>query len=342
MQNTSSPWGQQTQYFYDLTPDKILDAVESVLDVRCTGRNIAHNSMENRVYELEIELDHEPEHRYDKARIAKFYRPGRWNKEQISEEHQFIQKLQDADIPVIAPLVLNNETTLAQLEDNKLFYCLYPKVGGRAPYELSKEQIAIVGRLLARMHQVGHEMQAKHRIHLTPESYGEKNLEQLLLLNCIPESCSKQYEDTVLRICSQTTPLFKEHESILVHGDCHLGNLLWGEQGPSILDFDDSVVAPPIQDLWLMILGRGPEYKDKLDVLIRNYELMRPFDWDSLRLIEPLRALRMIHFNGWIAKRIKDPAFQRAFPQFGSENYWLQQIQDLQEQEKFLHRSDIW
>lgn len=342
MSHTSSPWGNETQFFYDLTPEKILDALESVLDVRCTGRSFAHNSMENRVYELELDLENDPKHPYNKHKIAKFYRPGRWSREQILEEHRFLFALKDADIPVVAPEPLNNGESLAQLDDSTLLYCVFPKIGGRSPYELSKEQVEQVGRLLARLHNVGASLEPKHRIKINEETYGLQNLEQLLAGRHLPLQYEKEYRDVVERVCQNLRGRFDQMEQIQIHGDCHLGNLLWGDQGPFWVDFDDSLIGPPVQDLWLMILGRGPEHKEQMDLLIRSYEMMREFDWESLNLIEALRFLRMVHFHGWIAKRYQDPSFQRAFPDFGTDRYWAQQVQDLREQESFIDKPGLW
>ena len=339
---SESPWGNETQFFYQLTPEKILDAVESVLDIRCTGRAFAHNSMENRVYELELDLDDDPKHPYDKHKIVKFYRPGRWSEEQILEEHRFLLALKDSDIPVVAPQVLNNGGTLATLEGTGLHYCVFPKVGGRSPHELDQGQIEQVGRLLARLHSVGAAQNAKTRVTLNAQTYGLNNLEHLLSGRHLPMQYESEYKKLVEDVCEKIGKRFANTEMIQIHGDCHLGNLLWGNEGPFWVDFDDSVIGPPVQDLWLMVLGRGDEYKGQMDRLIRSYEMMRDFDWESLDLIEPLRLLRMVHFHGWIAKRYQDPSFQRAFPDFGTDQYWAMQLQDLKDQQAYLDKKGIW
>ncbi|MFW7380755.1 MAG: serine/threonine protein kinase [Oligoflexus sp.] len=339
MNRSQSPWGkEETEYFYQLTPDRILDAVERSLGVRCTGRSFAHNSLENRVYELEIEAaEGELAHRrsrvaYENFRIVKFYRPGRWTKEQILEEHQFLLKLVEQENPVVAPLRFQDGQTLHQLPDMHIYYAVFPKVGGRSPQELSDEQVERVGRLLARMHQVGASLRPQHRIQLNPGTYGWNNLQYLLDHNILPESIRQPYQSMVEQICHLTEPWFAAVPATQIHGDCHLGNLLWGDEGPFWVDFDDSVIGPPVQDLWLMVPGRDESCRLILRRLIQNYEMLREFDWSSLRLIEALRALRLIHFSAWIAKRRQDPAFIRAFPDFGTEHYWQVQLQDLREQ----------
>lgn len=334
-----SAWGtSETQYFYELTPEKILQAVEQ-LGLSCTGRCIALNSMENRVYEVEIELDDEnvAKTASERFRIVKFYRPGRWTEEQIKEEHQFLLDLKELEIPVVAPIGLSGGATLLKTEDSEIFCAIFPKVGGRNPDELQDEQLPIIGRLLARMHNVGAVKEAKHRLHISPKIYGRESLAFLQESKNIPRHLESQYADLVTEICDLSEPLFEKIVPQRVHGDCHLGNLLWGREGPFWVDFDDMLMGPCVQDLWLIIPGRDDYAKRQLSILLKAYCEMRDFDSTSLKLIEPLRALRMIHFSAWIAKRWKDPAFPRTFVDFGTEAYWQEQVAQLEEQVGFIH-----
>lgn len=331
--STQSAWGDEgTKFFHELTPERILDAVERSLGVRCTGRAMALNSMENRVYELELELDELPRNPSARFRIAKFYRPGRWSETQIREEHQFLADLQELEIPAVAPLAFVDGDTLHRLPDAGLWYAVFPKIGGRSPDELSDEQLAQVGRLLARMHNVGASRPAPHRIALTPETYGLASLRYLVDSNALPPELRASFVATVESICALAAPWFADAGQQRIHGDCHLGNLLSGRDGLFFVDFDDMVRGPAVQDLWLLVPGRDEEAQRQLQVMIAAYEMMRPFDRRSLRLIEALRALRFVHFSAWIAKRWQDPAFPRAFPHFGSERYWGEQLADLREQ----------
>lgn len=330
---TDSGWGEATtKFFFELTPDRVLDAVETA-GIRCTGRCQPLNSFENRVYDVEIEESEEaPAHR----RVVKFYRPGRWSREQILEEHLFLADLQAQEIPAVAPLLFPDGSTL-RTSPTGIHYCLFPKIGGRAPDELDDESFRRVGRLLARIHQVGRAREAKERIRLTPDSYGIANLEFLLERNLIPEEFRERYENAAREICSLVRPWFAETRTQRIHGDCHLGNLLLGNAGISreksmnwfFVDFDDMCVAPPVQDLWLLLPSRD---RQKLEVLLEGYEEIGEFDRVSLRLIEPLRALRFIHYSGWVARRWDDPAFPQAFPQFGSYRYWKDETEDLERQ----------
>ncbi len=329
-----SAWGdKETRFFYELTPEKIFSAVESFGYV-CTGRCFALNSMENRVYEIEIEVEDEDAIRTpsERFRIIKFYRPGRWSREQIQAEHQFLLDLVHVEIPVIAPIVHPNGSTLYQVPECNIVCALFPKVGGRNPDELLPEQIPLVGRLLARMHTVGALKDAPERIRLCPGTYGRQSLDFLLQNKSLPPHLEQRFADVVRRICDSSEPLFDSCSYQRVHGDCHLGNLVWGPEGPFWVDFDDMVMAPCVQDLWLIVPGRDEYARKQLMELVEAYEQMRNFDRRTLRLIEPLRSLRMIHFSAWIAKRWEDPAFPRTFVEYGTERYWNEQIIQLEEQ----------
>jgi Ser/Thr protein kinase RdoA (MazF antagonist) len=331
-------WGQsETQFFFELTPDVILDAVEAA-GFRCTGRVLPLNSMENRVYEVELELDEgvTPVTPSEKFRIVKFYRPGRWTEAQILEEHQFLQDLEAAEIPAVAPLKFSDGSTLKKLAKGEIWYTVFPKVGGRSPDELSEDQLEQVGRLLARLHQVGATREAPNRIQLNPHTYGIENLNYLLKAKAIPAEIENRYQTVVNRICDISTPWFDEKTFQRIHGDCHLGNLLWGSAGLFWVDFDDMVRGPKVQDLWLLIPGRDQDARRQLNALLEGYEQMLPFDRSTLRLIEPLRALRFVHFSAWISKRWSDPAFPKYFAHFGSARYWQEQLADLEDQLRLI------
>jgi Ser/Thr protein kinase RdoA (MazF antagonist) len=333
-------WGSaSTQFFYELTPGVILDAIERSTGRRCSGRALALNSMENRVYEIEWDEDSLPapaKTPADRFCIAKFYRPGRWSKEQILEEHQFLLDLVEADIPVVAPMQLSGGQTLHQDEGSGLYYAIFPKVGGRSPDELSTEELARVGRYLGRMHRVGMTRKAEHRVQIAPQTYGLASLSFLTTHNHVPQHIRDPYESVVKHICERATPHFEKTAQHRVHGDCHLGNLLFGRQGYFWVDFDDMVTGPAVQDLWLMLPGRYADERSLWDALLRGYETMHEFDDASLKLVEPLRALRMVHFSAWIAKRWEDPAFKRAFGTFGSDRYWQEQLNALGEQKSLI------
>lgn len=326
-------WGEkETQYFYELGPEQILDAVDD-LGFRCTGRCLALNSMENRVYEIEVDADPEEVEENPSAafRIAKFYRPGRWSWDQIMDEHRLLYALSSQDIPVVEPLAQEDGESLHELPEIGIFYCLYPRIGGRNPDELNDDQLLRIGRLLARIHNTAATTDASHRIHINPETYGLASLDYLWDEEVLPTDLEDEYADTVEELCQVAQPLFDATDIQPVHGDCHLGNVIWGPQGPFFVDFDDMVNGPSVQDIWLLTPGRDIEARRQRSLLLRGYEEMRTFDHQSLRLVEALRALRYIHFSAWIAKRWSDPAFPRTFIDYGTAQYWREQLMDLKE-----------
>ena len=307
--------------FNNLTPDQVFDAVESD-GRRCTGRFIILNSYENRVYQLE--LDDET------MVVGKFYRPGRWSRETILAEHRFLAELREVEIPVACPLVLEDGETLGKVDG--IYYALFPRVGGRSPDELSDEQIRMMGRLLARIHNVGAQADEKHRTTLNPASYGSANLEFMLEHGLIHSDAVAAYEASVEALLTRITPMFNHCKNIRIHGDCHRGNLLLTPEGPTFLDFDDMVMGPAVQDIWMMIPSYDAEGAAQRELLLEGYEAFRSFDRFELQLVEPLRALRFIHYSAWICRRWEDPSFKRTFTYFGDLLYWQKEIQDLREQ----------
>lgn len=307
--------------FTHLSPDDVLDAVE-VGGRRVTGRFLVLNSYENRVYQLELEDD--------SWVVGKFYRPGRWSREAILAEHRFLAELAEVEIPAVGPVDLGDGRTIGEVRG--ILYSLFPRVGGRTPQELDDEQIRILGRLVARIHNVGAASPAPARPTLSPETYGRKNLATLLELGAIPPEARDIYVATVEALIARIEPLFAGVPMHRIHGDCHLGNLLWTPKGPTFLDFDDFLTGPAVQDVWMMVPSADAEGRRQRDVFVEAYDQMRRFEPAWLRLVEPLRALRFIHYATWIARRWHDPFFKRTFAHYGTLQYWQREIQDLREQ----------
>lgn len=335
-------FGSETKYFYELTPEKILSAVEDI-GLRCTGRCLALNSLENRVYEVEVETEQLdlPLRAPQRYRVVKFYRPGRWSEEQIREEHRFLLDLREAELPVVTPLLFENGDTLLSLPELGIFCSVFEKAAGRLPDELNGEELRRLGRLLARVHMVGAQKSAPHRLQLNSKTYGEANLRYLIDNNIVPPEIASTYKHMVETVCGVAEQWFERFPAQRIHGDLHMGNILWGSQGPFLVDFDDMLTGPVVQDVWLMAGGRDELGKQNLDHLLSGYEELRHFDREQLVLIEPLRALRMVHFTAWIAHRWNDPAFQRTFPQFNAMQYWKDQISDLQDQIILIQGGEI-
>jgi Ser/Thr protein kinase RdoA (MazF antagonist) len=313
-----------TDLFFSLTPHKVLEAVERAGYV-CNPLCYPLNSFENRVYEVELE---------DRTRIvAKFYRPGRWTAAQILEEHQFLSDLVEAEVPVCPPLVLPSGGTLGEIEG--ILYCLFPRKGGRAPDEPDDELLLRLGMLTARMHNVGAARAAEHRLHLDPDQFIRKNIELFRERNAIPPRVLPRYERAANDIAQALESQLAFTDQHRIHGDLHHGNLLLRDDVLCVIDFDDMVVGPPVQDLWMVIPGRDVESRMQREVFLEGYEQLRKFDRKTLALIEPLRGLRRIHYAAWIARRWHDPIFPRTFPQFGTEAYWEEETRDLEEIVRF-------
>ena len=315
--------GPSLESFFTLTPDRVIAAAEAA-GVPCTGLCYPLNSLENRVYELE---------RDDRTRVvAKFYRPGRWSREAVADEHRFLSDLEAADIPVAPPWALPGGVTVAEAPETGILYALFPRVGGRAPDELTDDQLRRLGILLGRVHAVGAGGAAAHRRVLDARAWGEESLKVLRAAPTLPGTIGAALEAVTRRLLDRVAPDFEGVEAHRIHGDCHLGNLLWGSAGPFFLDFDDMMVGPAVQDVWLLAPGRDAEGVRQRDVLLEGYTEMRAFDRTTLGLVEPLRALRYLHYAAWITRRWVDPSFPRAFPQYGTASYWAELVSDLEDQ----------
>jgi Ser/Thr protein kinase RdoA (MazF antagonist) len=313
--------------YYALTPDRVLDAVEST-GLRSDGRQLALNSYENRVYQIGIE-DGSPV-------VAKFYRPGRWSDEQILEEHHFTKELAEREVPVVAPLAFEGRTLL---EFQGFRFTVYPRCGGRAPELENRETLEWMGRFIGRIHAVGTLEPFKERPGINIETFGTEPRDFLLDNGFIPPDLIDAWEAAVEQALDGIEHCYERAGNvgeIRLHGDCHSGNVLWQEEGkekgPHFVDFDDARSGPAVQDLW-MLLPAGREAATRaLGDLLAGYEDFAELDPREVHLIEALRTLRLIHYSGWIARRWEDPAFPAAFPWFNTQKYWQDRILELKEQ----------
>lgn len=309
-----------------LTPDTVLDAVES-LGFVSDARILTLNSYENRVFQVGIEGQ--------QPLIAKFYRPLRWSDAAILEEHQFSLELAERDIPVIAPMQIDGRTLF---EHAGFRFTLFRRFGGRAPEFDNPDHLLMLGRLLGRLHAVGAMRPFEHRPELTVASFGLESVAWLREHDSVPQSLRPAYfsvaDDLLARI--QAIYADQQHPSIRLHGDLHVGNLLWRDDLLYMVDLDDCRQGPAVQDLWMMLSGERDQRQGQLSELVDGYNEFHDFDPRQLALIEPLRSLRLIHYSAWLARRWDDPAFPRHFPWFASERYWADQILTLREQRAAL------
>jgi Ser/Thr protein kinase RdoA (MazF antagonist) len=306
-----------------LTPDRVLDAVESA-GFAVDGRLLALNSYENRVYQ--VGLDDGP------PVIAKFYRAARWSDAQILEEHAFAAELADADVPLVPPLARDGATLLRHQD---LRFTLTPRRGGRAPELDDPDVLRRLGRLLARLHNVGATHAFAHRPALTVESFGEVPGAYVLAAGWLPPELEPAYRSVLEQALVEVRACFERAGAVVglrLHGDCHRGNILWTDSGAHFVDLDDARMGPAIQDLWMLLSGEREEMIVQLGAVLAGYREFRDFDPRELHLPEALRALRQIHYAAWIAQRWQDPAFPAAFPWFDSPRFWQDQILWLREQ----------
>jgi len=306
-----------------LGPAVVLEAVESLGYVP-DGRLLALNSYENRVYQVGI----------DEAQplVAKFYRPGRWSREQILEEHGFALELVQHELPVVAPLAAADGVTLH--EHAGFLFALFPRQGGRAPELDRPDHLRRLGRLLGRMHGVGRLRPFRHRPALTLQGFGHDSVAFLREQGVVPPELRPAYESVTGHLLEKLETLFaraSDLATLRLHGDCHPGNILWRD-GPHFVDLDDARSGPAVQDLWMLLSGPRPEMEAQLAVLLEGYSEFGDFDPRELQLIEGLRSLRMLHHSAWLARRWDDPAFPPSFPWFREPRYWEQQILALREQ----------
>ena len=313
-----------------LTPELIWDALSSI-GLHSDGRLMALSSYENRVFRIHLE---DGEEDTPAVVVAKFYRPNRWTHAAIDEEHAFSRALQEAEVPVVAPLQLQGNT----LHHHSGFaFSVSPWCGGRRPDLEDWETLEWIGRLMARIHLVGAEAQFAHRPHINPQTYGWACRDQLMRDQHIPleieRSWTAAFEEAMQGVEASWNAWHPEGQVLRLHGDCHPGNILWTpDQGPHFVDLDDARMGPAVQDLWMLLSGDRRQRTQQLGAVIDGYEQMRTFDRGELRLIEPLRTLRLIHYSLWLASRQNDPAFTQSFPWFGTLAYWQEQVTTLHEQ----------
>lgn len=319
--NSAQPFLQSV--FHSLTPETVLSSVEGALGVKCTNLCRPLNSYINRVFELAG--------RDGVGLIAKFYRPGRWSRQALQDEHDFLHDLLVAEIPVVGPCQFINGTTLATA--GNLSFAVFPKRGGRSFDEFTGDQWLQLGRLLGRTHAIGAARFPQDRIIMAPDQSTRQQVDFILHSELIPPDLREPFSAITAAIIHDIKPLFAGTEMIRIHGDCHFANLLNRlDDAFFLIDFDDMAIGPPVQDLWMLLPGYREESRPEIASFLEGYETFRKFDRGSLRLIEPLRAMRYIHFISWCAHQVIDDGGSPLAPDFGSHDYWQREIRDLSEQ----------
>ena len=311
------------QPFSALTPDALLNALEAI-GVDVDGRLMALNSYENRVYQVGLAGGG--------FSIAKVYRPGRWSSSAISEEHRFLDELVEAEISVVPPQSIGGQTLN---EQNGFRIAVFPRQGGRAPEFDDLPTLRRMGHLLGRLHMVGARKSFIERPALDIDSFGHRPLNALREGHWLPPELESAYFGTAERALAGVAGCFARAGSVAtlrLHGDCHAGNVLWTDDGPCLVDFDDSRMGPAVQDVWMLFSGDAERQVEQCRAFLEGYQYFRPFDCREWHLVEALRTLRLIHYSAWLAERWSDPAFPAAFPWFETPRYWQERVLELKEQ----------
>ena len=310
-----------------LTPDLVLDAVAAA-GLRPDGRLLGLNSYENRVYQVWLEDN--------SAVVAKFYRPGRWSDAQIDEEHAFARELAEREVPVVAPL--------HSLHHADFRVAIYARRGGRPPELENPKTLEWIGRFIARIHAIGAAKKFAVRPVLDAKTFGHEQRAWLLEQNFIPPDLLEAWKAVTAQALSFVEESFQRAGAlryIRLHGDCHPGNILWTDDGPHFVDFDDARMGPAVQDLWMLLSGERAAMTQQIADVVSGYRDFMQLDRRELQLIEPLRTLRLLNYSAWIARRWDDPAFPAAFPWFNTQRYWQDRILELREQIALMNEPAI-
>ena len=319
--------------FAGLEPGIVLDALE-MLGLYSDGRLLALNSYENRVYQVGMEQG--------PPLIVKFYRPRRWSDEAILEEHDFALELERNEIPVVPPLGFGGRTL--HLHQGYRF-AVFRRQGGRTPELDQPGTLEWIGRFMGRIHAVGARTAFTARGALDINSYGIQAREWLLAHGDIPDELRESWSSISAQALEGVEQGYKRAGSLRLlrlHGDCHIGNLLWTDEGPHFVDLDDSRMGPAIQDVWMLLSGERELMSRQLADVLSGYEDFFEFDPRELYVLEALRTLRLLHYSAWLAMRRDDPAFRQAFPWFGSVRYWQDRILELREQVALMSEPPLW
>lgn len=321
--------------YSNLTPDTVLNAVAAI-GYEVDASIIPLNSYENRVYQIGI---HE-----SAPVITKFYRPGRWTNEAIMEEHSFAKELAQLEIPVVAPLIDDNGSSLHQYEGYR--FSVFPKQSGRSPETDNMDHLYRIGRFIGRIHAVGATNKFQYRSQISIQSHGYDAYKFLVDNNFIPAELFESYCSTVEIVIQKVENIFNQFDyegttRLRVHGDCHIGNILWSDNGPNFVDLDDCITGIAAQDIWMLLSGERSEMTSQLAEILDGYNEFYDFNARELVFIESLRSLRILHYSAWLAKRWTDPAFPHNFPWFNSVKYWQDQILILREQISLLDEEPL-
>ncbi len=309
--------------FAGLTPELIHKSLQDGFGLEPYGLINHLPSYINRVYEVEdSDLN-----RY----VIKYYRPGRWTENAIMDEHDLLFECQDAEIPVAAPLLTKDGSSLCRIEN--FFFALFPKKSGRLFETNCDDDYIRLGCLAARLHNVSERLEAPDRIRFSTDNWKSLFLNHLVDHKLITVNEEKYFTGIINQILESAAPLLKDFSTIPCHGDCHRGNILdRGSEGLMLIDLDDMCHAPEVQDLWMLLPGHAEESKKEWMLMLEGYSEFRNIDPKQFILIEPLRAMRMLYYLSWSARQLNDPRFRHSHPDWGTPAFWSKEIGDFRVQ----------
>ena len=284
-----------------------------------TGEFTQLNSYENRVFEVKLESR--------ESVVIKFYRPQRWSEIALRDEHQFLREVGADGIKVVEPLRLKNQDTLLLFEG--MYLSVFPKLRAKMPEELLPQDLVRVGRLLARVHNIGAHQNARDRLNLDAESFGWNSL--ATLQDWIAPELRERYNFAASTILEVFEERIDSRQFLRIHGDAHRGNLLSTGNEFFLVDFDDFCHGPVVQDFWMLLSGDPESFEVERDSLLKGYEEFRTFPQEQWSWIPLLRGLRIVHYSGWIARRWHDPSFPRLFPAYKDFTFWARETEALEQ-----------
>lgn len=316
--------------FSNLEPSAILDAAEDFCGIRFFSQIISCNSYVNRVFKL---TDTKENHY-----IIKFYRSGRWSEAAISDKHDFLYNCKQNGLNVIPPVLNKEKSSIGKVGD--IMFAIFPFQKGPNFDIFSTEDYYKFGKEIGKLHQVGRKTAYRNRLKCIPSETTEQYIRFLLGLDTkkcfIPENLKYDFIRTCDCALDYIEDLFsrfiKDDDFISIHGDCHLGNILQNNGNLILLDFDDMMTGPAIQDLWLVLPSYRKESSKELSYILEGYEEYSPFDINQLNLIEALRFMRHIYFLAWQAIQSDDNNFLSLNPQWKSKSFWEEELFDLKKQ----------
>ena len=318
--------------FHHLDPVGFVPILESTFGLTLDGTVEPFNSYVNRVFGLS---DAE-----GGRWVVKFYRPGRWTLDAIDQEHDLLFAALDADIPVVAPHPDAEGYCLHRIElgGSAVPFALFPRRAGRTFDTDTEAAFLRIGAAVGRLHRAIRDVPLGERCVGTPEGSTVPFLERLRHERVVHPEIEGEFFDLAFHMVEAAAATYRAVAPPLIplHGDLHRGNILERPEGLLLIDFDDAMTGPAVQDLWMLTGGRIADAGQEWELLAEGYRQFLPFDHNQLRLIEPLRFMRMIYYLAWQALQRADSQFREHNPDWGTRAFWIRELEDLRDQARAM------